>query len=212
VLSEWDNAEHVIKIAEQITGQVAIPSVMELRYAGRRICEAARIADTDQKRCFELLHDAKFDCLRAQHDAVDISINFIAGFVDKVLVKSEPMALQGKYDAISGYLNRVKEFQLRVAESRQNREMRAEIYRQLTSDLSAVKEDFSNFKVELVRIIEKSDEYYTGQLSSRRLIVDEVVDAQKSRRRYTVFLTGAAILGVAISIAQEIWTRFLSGN
>ena len=37
---EWDKAESIIKLAEQVSGEIVFPSINELRYAGRRISEA----------------------------------------------------------------------------------------------------------------------------------------------------------------------------
>lgn len=46
----WDEAEHAIKLAEQIQQEIINPSIYELRYAGRRIVEAFKLhsaGDTD---------------------------------------------------------------------------------------------------------------------------------------------------------------------
>ena len=76
---EWDKAEHAIKIAEQISGQVVFPAIKELRYAGRRIIDAlAVIANSGSEQEFRaLIDDALFDCYRARHDAVDAAISTI---------------------------------------------------------------------------------------------------------------------------------------
>lgn len=201
---EWDRAEQCIKIAEQITGQVAIPCVMELRYAGRRICEAARLVETNIAKSHELLTDAKFDCLRAQHDAIDISVNYIAGFIDKALTHAEPLALAGKYNDIANYLTVVEGYQKKIAESRLNREKRSELYDEVELDLNKIREDFSSFKKQLVEIIEESDLFYENKSSTRSSILIEALRAERSRGTYTVLLTATAIVGVLLSVISNL--------
>ena len=59
-LSErWRDLEHRLKEAEQITGDVTIPAINELRYSGRRFFEAWLIADKEDQTEQELndFHD-----------------------------------------------------------------------------------------------------------------------------------------------------------
>lgn len=198
VLAEWDKAEQAIKIAEQVTGQVAIPSVMELRYAGRRIGEAARAIDRPEQFS-HLMADAKFDCLRAQHDAIDISVNFIAKFIDEVILKTEPLALGGKYAAVKQYLQKIEDYQAKISQSRLSRERRSEIYESLQIDLANVQHEFAKFKEELIDIIEASDRYYEEQSSTRSSILIEALQAEKSKASYTFLLAATAAIGVLIS-------------
>ena len=78
LLNEWDRAEESIKQAEFIQDEVVLPSINELRYAGRKIVEALRLSDDDPSRAELLLNDAIFDCMRARHDAVDAVTAFIS--------------------------------------------------------------------------------------------------------------------------------------
>lgn len=80
IASKWDQAEEAIKLAEQVTHSVTYPAIAELRYAGRRIVDVLNeIANSNEEaRIAELLHDAKFDCLRARHDATDAAASKIA--------------------------------------------------------------------------------------------------------------------------------------
>jgi hypothetical protein len=47
ILTEWNQAERDIKIAEQVSMRVVEPSIKELRYAGRRVTEALRLILSD---------------------------------------------------------------------------------------------------------------------------------------------------------------------
>ncbi|NBC97342.1 MAG: hypothetical protein GVY27_13435 [Deinococcus-Thermus bacterium] len=80
----WNAAERDIKIAEQIDGAVIVPSINELRYAGRRFVEAqeVRVRGGDPAKADRYLGDAWFACLRARHDAIDASVSKIAKDLD----------------------------------------------------------------------------------------------------------------------------------
>jgi len=76
IQDEWNRAETDIKTAETVVNNIVIPSVKELRYAGRRIIDAimemtANPSAYDPARVRALLDDAHFDCHRARHDAID---------------------------------------------------------------------------------------------------------------------------------------------
>lgn len=73
IRAEWNQAEEDIKLAEQVCDEVVLPAIKELRYAGRRIVDALNemAGERQEKRISEYLQDAKFDCHRARHDAID---------------------------------------------------------------------------------------------------------------------------------------------
>ncbi len=84
---EWMRAEACMKQAEQVNSAVVIPSVKELRYAGRCLVNALELAlnGGDLNKAKEYLLDAKFDCNRARHDAVDALISKITIDLDAIL-------------------------------------------------------------------------------------------------------------------------------
>lgn len=83
IRQEWDQAERCIKLAEQVNGEIINPAIYELRYAGRRIMEAIALAD--EATVASRLQDAKFDCMRARHDAIDAATSKIAADIDLAL-------------------------------------------------------------------------------------------------------------------------------
>ncbi len=208
VLSEWDKAEKAIKISEQITGQVPIPSIMELRYAGRRIADYFRAAESDPKQpaAISLLIDAEYDCIRAQHDAADIAVNFITIFVDQILQKIEPFSLEDEdVRKISDYLDRVERFKVAVVDSRSDRKNRPAIYEILLFDLEAITEDFSIFKKECLHLMQKSDAFHSlGQ--EKESVAQLALSGQKLRsfmqRSILVAAAIAAILSSLISFTR----------
>jgi hypothetical protein len=84
IAAEWLQAEADIKQAEQVCEEVVTPSVFELRYAGRRIVEAIMLLSdgADVKTVEDVLRDAKLDCHRARHDAIDAATAKIAKDVE----------------------------------------------------------------------------------------------------------------------------------
>lgn len=80
ICHEWNKAEEDVKRAEQVCDEVIIPSIKELRYAGRRLVQALELnaRNGDKAEIEKLLNDAAFDCHRARHDAIDASTAQIA--------------------------------------------------------------------------------------------------------------------------------------
>jgi hypothetical protein len=141
ISEEWNKAEADIKLAEQVCDAIVLPSINELRYAGRRLIDAlvAAAHDTDANRALALIEDAKFNCHRARHDALDSATAKIALDVDGMIKHLG-------FDVVSQCFPRLSELRLllreareRIVESRANREARDLIYRTLLeTDLPAM--------------------------------------------------------------------------
>lgn len=194
ILKEWDLAEEAIKISEQITGEVAIPSIMELRYAGRRLGDAFQALEgtSNEQKAKEYLADARFNCLRAQHDAIDISVNYIASFVDEVLLKAEPLAIEDSADEIRRFLDVISSMQKRVTASRSDRSKRREIYLGLGEEIKSLQSDFNAFKKLMVHLLERSDEYYLSSLD-RKGVIENAVSAKKSKQFLQISMAVGAL-------------------
>jgi hypothetical protein len=133
IMAEWNKAEADIKTAEMVVSKIGLPSVKELRYAGRRLVEAFALIFKDQdgaskEKIKALLEDARFDCHRARHDAVDAA-------TAKIAADMEIMAKQLGYDAIlptfpqfPHLTKKVIFVRSKIIESRKNREDRDAIY------------------------------------------------------------------------------------
>lgn len=199
VLAQWDKAEKAIKIAEQITGRVAIPSVMELRYAGRRVVDSFNVyaLQENEEEARQYLIDAKFDCLRAQHDALDISVNYIASFVDEVLQKTEPFALEGHYDELSSFIDIVGDLQEQVRLSRADRVNREKYYDSVHDDLIALQSRFQKFKTDLVGMIEATDVYFHHN-PQRTQVVQIAAKAERERKRFLQMIAFVTVFTIML--------------
>lgn len=136
IREEWDKAEEVIKLAEQVTADVVIPAIQELRYAGRRLVDglnAAALGEPDD-RVVALLEDARFSCHRARHDAIDAAITLMSIDAD---ILARQMGYNIVHNSFPDYLNfveRLDEARNHIAESRRNRADRDAIYTAITAD------------------------------------------------------------------------------
>ena len=76
IVKEWNSAERSYKRAEQLGSKVAIPSINEARYAGRKIVEVIILIknDADPKVIEDRIRDVRADLHRAHHDAIDAGI------------------------------------------------------------------------------------------------------------------------------------------
>lgn len=130
ICREWDTAERDIKIAEQIGDQVVFPSIKELRYAGRRIVDAlnALARGEDSTRITALLEDARFDCYRARHDAVDATISIVSAELNVAAKKLKYGPVLSAFPRYSELLGHIRRAQENLAKSRSNRHDRDAIY------------------------------------------------------------------------------------
>ncbi len=130
IRNEWDYAEEVIKRAEMVTGSVIIPSILELRYAGRRIVDALNgmATNTRSEKITELLQDAKFDCHRARHDAIDAATSKIASDIDTMSRRLGYHAILKAYPEFGNFSRQLSTVRQKIVDSRGDRNSREAIY------------------------------------------------------------------------------------
>lgn len=124
----WNKAEEYLKIAEQISSEALQPGINELRYAGRKVIEALALTERDQSRIRDLLRDARMDCQRAQHDAIDASISIISENVNVLLDRVGITNTQAALPDVGKMIALIATTQERIAASRQDRNNRVDIY------------------------------------------------------------------------------------
>lgn len=134
IRDEWDNAEKVIKLAEQVTADVVIPAVQELRYAGRRLIDALNAdACGEPPECVRaFIEDARFSCHRARHDAIDAAISLMSIDADLLARKMGYDIVHSSFPDYLNFVQRLDEARARIAESRANRHDRDAIYAAIT--------------------------------------------------------------------------------
>lgn len=152
VSDEWDRAEYLIKRVEQVVDgtalQATIPSINELRYAGRRLVEAIHLIveakDSDEVRV--ILREARFDCHRAQHDAIDATFRAIRVNLEAAEILLPMDAILRAFPDYTKLKSVFKSANDKVAASRENRQNREEIYESLKEiEFEETLEHYSNF-------------------------------------------------------------------
>jgi len=175
--TEWDKTERYLKTAEQLNGEVIYPSIMELRYSGRRIIDAIHSLSSQQESAaLEMLQDALFDCHRARHDAIDVGVAKIA--ID-LTAASETLGLEVIIKVFPEFPDlRAAIFttQQKIAKSREHRGNRDAIYDALENeDFDRITKLYRDFLSKQSVIEELAGERSAAQARDRRLAVIGIV-------------------------------------
>lgn len=142
---EWDEAELVIKLAEQVTYDAIIPAVTELRYAGRRLIDALNAAaeGVPADRITAFLEDARFNCHRARHDAVDAAFAKMAIDLNRLAYKMGYDTVVAAYPDFVRLVRQLDEARDKILESRRYRANRDEIYKAISEvDFPSLVQDY----------------------------------------------------------------------
>lgn len=120
IYNEWEKAEEDIKIAELVCGEVVIPAIQELRYAGRRLAQALRAHSTPgtSDDVGKLLQDACFNCHRARHDAIDASRSQVAKILDIAIDKLGYDVVLRVYPEFAALSDKLQHLGAKIAKSR----------------------------------------------------------------------------------------------
>jgi len=127
---EWNKAEAAIKAAEMTSHDVVVPSINELRYAGRKLVDALELLSTqaDREQVETLLREAVFNCQLARYDAIDAVTAVIALNADLLIENVGYNSLLSYYPNFSGFLKKIQQIRERIAASREDRSQRSTIY------------------------------------------------------------------------------------
>lgn len=130
-LEEWMRAEGVLKLVERIKVEVFIPSIMELRYAARRIVQAHVDFNTGNATDDHLethFIEAIENCKKARHDAIDSAIAFIHEQYNKLYEAVGLPLISKGYPKYSELRREMLEIDTHIVESRKNRNGLDDIY------------------------------------------------------------------------------------
>lgn len=127
---EWGRAERDIKLAEQVCNEIVFPSINELRYGGRRVVDAVHglLTGAPATEVDALFADARFDCHRARHDAVDTATSKIAITIDIMVDKLTYEAILPAYPDFVTLVRSLADVREKISISRKDRENREAIY------------------------------------------------------------------------------------
>jgi hypothetical protein len=184
--TEWNKAEEVIKIAEQICGEVCVSAVKELRYAGRRLVDANESEKKGDPPAAtkSILDDAIFDCYRARHDALDVSVATIAIALDFAVQQLGANAVLKAFPDFTTLRADVFEVQSKISTSRRKRDDRDLIYATIISvDLEELAKTFRRFQ------------------SSEKVMIS----LARTERAQSTFKTVTTVISVIVAVLALVW-------
>ena len=187
----WGEAEETIKLFDKLSSEASIPAINELRYAGRRMTNAITAyhdmesgSDKDQE-IKRHLTEARENCLKADHDAVDAIVYYIERRLQELenfVGPSRIATFFPKYTEIIRKINQVSE---NMTKSRNGKkDSREKYYKKIKQDL-------------LPDII---DFYSSITASENRILADHT----RNQKRERIYL-GLAIGGVIIGVIQWLF-------
>lgn len=146
----WSEAEEALKISEPHVGDVVIPAIKELRYAGRKLTKGlanyangVRLADTDKE-----IEDAIFDCYRSRHDATDAATAAISLRLDLALRRLGFDAVRVEFPNYVDLMALIATVRRKVSAARKDGNGRHELYADLeTCELPEIVALFEKFKI-----------------------------------------------------------------
>jgi hypothetical protein len=190
IASTYSHAENVTSQAERTCEKLPIPSINQLRYAGKHLCQALQLDNYDD--AIEQLNRSKTHCQRAIFDAYDTSIAYIGEdleiFHNKY--KEYPSSLFMIVPDYSQKLEIIESARELIREATKNRDNRQEFH----AECEPHYENLSKIRKSL-KILEPMLEKH---------IDDDAKAAKKDDKRYvtTTMLTAAALLLTALAIPK----------
>lgn len=138
----WNRIEERVKQVENLRGEVVIPAINELRYAGRRFLDAWAISHTsdgelssdDQEKFDEMIAASRQYLMNADHDLGDAVCGYIGKTVRKLLTTYGIGNVRHIVPEIDEIYNKVKEAEQKRAHARKDRSRRTALYEELSRD------------------------------------------------------------------------------
>ena len=187
VREEWNKAEATMKIAEQLNSEIIIPSVLELRYSGRKVIESLQLIEAENSgKALVILRDALLDCYRARHDALDAAISKMVSDLNNAKNYLGAKALLDHFPEYINLTTLLGDAQKQISKSRKNRDDRDAIYSTIEShDLVEILSLFRRFNASEPLLKEAAEE------EKRKL--------HNSEKKATLSII-AAVLAIAVAI------------
>lgn len=132
----WAEAEKAVKIADQVVGDVVIPAIKELRYAGRKLSKGLHnyIVGNMEDEADRWIEDAINDCHRARHDATDAATAFIARRLEQVMDELGSAAVREHFPEYADLRGNLATVRRKVAAARHDHNGRHDIYEVLEEE------------------------------------------------------------------------------
>jgi hypothetical protein len=152
IAADWDQSEEIIKQAELVNEQAVVPAIKELRYAGRRLVDAlnASAEGKDDAEIDRYLDDARFNCFRARHDAIDAALAKVAIDVENASSRLGYGSVLKALPNFAQFTAQLIEARNLTASSRKLRNGRDELYKSIAAiQFIEILEQYATFKTSL---------------------------------------------------------------
>jgi hypothetical protein len=137
IIYRWNRCEDLLKKAERLRGEVVMPAVNELRYAGRRIVDALCAINSDKPdeirfaEAKKYANEAFMFCMRAEHDCVDSIILYAHIMIDQYESQYDAIMLRQVCPSLTSYRQHKRRIDDLVAASREDRDSRDSKYQEI---------------------------------------------------------------------------------
>jgi hypothetical protein len=183
----WDEAEDKLKRTERMKGNLTIPAVNELRYAGFHLLKALNVEDETVSE--DNFKRAEKHCKRAGYDSVEAEVLFHSSTLrqfkeDYRMVKIEVSGLD-----YVGIRHRANTTMALVHEARKDEETREQYYERLVGHCDTLREDVERLDAardELNKIVVQGESDQLGRIDDR----------QRDKRKTRITLVVAIALAV----------------
>lgn len=132
ITTYWNQTEAIIKEAENIQYAMVVPAIKELRYAGRKLIDyLISLESGEEDKIRENLEEFHQCCIRARHDAVDTTLNYIDEYFQKLEERIDPILIQEKFPEYTSTRKLIIETSRTISESRSDRTSRIDKYSEI---------------------------------------------------------------------------------
>ncbi len=133
LLARWEDIEHSIKRAELLQGQITLPAINELRYAGRHIIRAiSQHRKTDNTNTYEdALVCAEQYLNNADNDIIDSVVMYIGSRVNELNLRFGRQTIISLYSPYADLLQTLKRCEENILMSRRDATNREFLYNEM---------------------------------------------------------------------------------
>jgi hypothetical protein len=131
--ARWNETELIVKKVEQLRGEVVIPAIGELRYAGRKLVDyiMAMDAGAPDDTCKKHVYDFEQCCIRARHDAVDGAVMYMKTYYSNMVTQFGIDTIVASYRHNAELRKAISIVEKRVLISREERHKRNDLYTEI---------------------------------------------------------------------------------
>lgn len=200
----WGEAETRLKEVEQIKGDFDVASINELRYAGRRFVDALLIElkhsdHIDGNGLIEAINEARNNCIRAKHDAIDSAYVYL---LDRVRLMQDTFGIAICMTYFPGYSDILAEMKIvaeKIQASRTLRDQRILIY-----------DDVATYNLpRLVKLYNQMESSEAAILELKQIEQIQTEKDEQDKRLNKRLGWGGLVVGI-LSLAFSLWLYLTS--